>query len=29
MGWLEALEAWEMELEAVVVDIPDKLKDIK
>jgi hypothetical protein len=29
MGWLEALEAWGVDLEAVVVDIPEKIKDIK
>jgi hypothetical protein len=29
MGWVEALEAWGAELEAIVVDTPDKFKDIR
>ena len=29
MGWVEAFEAWGVALEAVVVNIPDELKDIK
>ncbi len=29
MGWVEAFEAWGVALEAVVVNIPDKLKDIR
>ncbi len=29
MRWVEAFEAWGVALEAVVVNIPDKLKDIR
>ena len=29
MGWVEAFEAWGVALEAVVVNIPDELKDIR
>ena len=29
MGWVEAFEVWGVALEAVVVKIPDKLKDIR
>jgi hypothetical protein len=29
MGWVEALEAWGTELEAIVINTPDKFKDIR